>query len=98
MKKLATLIITHEAWKHLRNIERQRDGRCPLTSERLDNILNQIRFKNGGANSKTHPIAPNEIRVSRDSFSIDIPALKSILDANGFAYREDGFSEVGFSL
>ena len=51
-----TIIVSKEAWKYLRNVERQRDGRAPLNDERLNAIWDRISFHNGGANPATHPI------------------------------------------
>jgi hypothetical protein len=93
-----TVIISKEAWKYLRNVDRQRDGRAPLNDERLNAIWDRISFHNGGANPATHPIRKNEHRVDKDTFSMSISAVKSILDEKGFTYRQDGYIVEGIYM
>ena len=93
-----TIIVSKEAWKYLWNVERQRDGRAPISDDRLNAIWDRISFHNGGANPATHPIGKNEHRVDRDTFAISIPSVKSILDEKGFEYRQDGFVVEGIYM
>lgn len=89
--KLETIIISKEAWKFLRNKNRTMQGFTALNDEQLEKSWNRIRLKNLGANTKTYPIEENEIRIDRDCVSIRFELVKSILNNEGFSYREDGF-------
>ena len=96
--KYETIIITKAAWKFMWNYEREKHGFKPCTDEALDRIWVRIAFRNGGANSKTHPISDDEIRVDPDSFNLGFMNVKRTLTENGFTFREDGFAEVGINL
>ena len=96
--KHETIIVERSGWEFLRNKERVDRGYTPLTQEHLDKVWNRCCFKNGGANPQTHPIADNEIRIDRDSFSIKWEAIKSLLESNGFKHRQDGYEVEGMHL
>lgn len=97
--KHETMVITKEAWKFLRNADRVKGGYSTLTDEQLEKVWGKIAFRNGGAWSKTHPIAENEIRVENDSWNtMRIEDAKAILTENGFEYRQDGFVQEGINL
>ena len=97
--KHETMVITKEAWKFLRNADRVKGGYSELKDEQLEKVWSKIYFKNGGAYSKTHPIAENEIRVENDSWNtFRIEEAKQKLTENGFAYRQDGFVAEGINL
>lgn len=97
--KHETMVITKEAWKFLRNADRVKGGYSELKDEQLEKVWGKIAFKNGGAWSKTHPIAEDEIRVENGSWStFRIEEAKTILAENGFGYRQDGFIAEGINL
>lgn len=89
--KLETLVITKEAWKFLRKYSCTSRGFKEPTDEQLEKTWNRMDFKNGGAYSKTYPIAENEIRIESDSFAIRWEKVKELLAENGFGFRSDGF-------
>ena len=89
--KLETIIISKEAWKFLRNKNKTMQGFTALNDEHLEKCWNRIRLKNLGANTQTYPVEENEIRIDRDCVSIRFELVKSILNNEGFSYREDGF-------
>ena len=89
--KLETIIISKEAWKFIQNKNRTMQGFTALNDEQLEKSWNRIKMKNLCANSKTYPIKENEIRIDRDCVSIRFEMIKSILNNEGFSYREDGF-------
>lgn len=92
--KLETLVITKEGWKHLYQFNRKRKGCKPLTEEQLEGSWKRgLRFHNGGASSKTHPIAEDEVRITVDTFGIRCDNAKEILKEAGFTFRTDGFIE-----
>ena len=94
-----TMVITKEAWKFLRNADRVKGGYAKLKDEQLEKVWNGIVFRNCGAWSKTHPIAENEIRVERDSWStLRFAEAKHLLAENGFEYRQDGFVAKGMTI
>ena len=97
--KHETMVITKEAWKFLRNADRAKGGYSALTDEQLEKVWGKIAFRNGGAWSKTHPIAENEIRVENDTWNtFRIEEAKQKLTENGFDYRQDGFVAEGIIL
>lgn len=100
MKKFEsnTIIINKETWKFLRNYDRTSQGFSELSEESLERIWGKILFRNGGANSKIHPIADEEIRINRDTFTVPWSAIGEFIADNGFTYREDGFVEVGINI
>lgn len=88
-----SIIIQKEAWKFLWNLERQMGGFKPLTDDQLDRLWLRIEdFRNRGANPATHPLREGEIRIDRDSFGMKFDDVKSALVAEGFTYRDDGFT------
>ena len=89
--KLETIIINKEAWKFLRNKNRTTQGFIALTDEQLEKAWNKMRFRNQGASNQTYPINENEVRLTRDSFSLRWDNIKDMLNDEGFGYREDGF-------
>lgn len=91
--KLETLIITKEGWKHLYQFNRKRKGCQPIPEDKLENSWKRWSCRNGGASSKTHPIADNEIRITVDTFGIRCDKAKEILKEAGLTYRTDGFIE-----
>lgn len=100
MKKFEheTIIITKNAWKFMRNFERELHGFNPISNEQLDKIWGKITLRNGGANPKDFPIAENEIRVDKDTFNCKWENVKVTLSESGFDYRKDGFTETGTYL
>ena len=92
-----TIILTKEAWVLIKNWERASHGYKKLPDSFVEHVWAQA-FRNGGANSATHPISDNEIRVSRDSFSISLEEVKAELEKAGYGYRQDGFIEEGFDI
>ena len=50
-----------------------------------------MRFRNQSASNQTYPINENEVRLTRDSFSLRWDNIKDMLNDEGFGYREDGF-------
>lgn len=99
--KTKTIIITKEGWKFLKNYDRSIRNYSKHSEEWLEKMWHQIErngFKNDGANSKEYPIASNEIRVDNDSFNMSLDIAKNVLVANGFNYREDGYTIKGFGL
>lgn len=89
--KLETIIINKEAWKFLRNKNRTTQGFIALTDEQLEKAWNKMRFRNQSASNQTYPINENEVRLTRDSFSLRWDNIKDMLNDEGFGYREDGF-------
>lgn len=89
--RLETLIITKDAWIFLRQKQRQKYNCKQLTDEQIAKDFDRLRFRNHGANSKTHPIADNEVRITRDSFCFSLEDIKTLLDIMNFEVRNDGF-------
>ena len=101
MKKFnhETIIVEKSGWEFLWNTDRVDRGFEPLSQERLDDVWNRRCVnKNRGANPKTHPIAENEIRIDKDTFSIKWETVKSLLKDNGYKYRQDGYIVEGIYL
>lgn len=92
-----TIIVNKETWIFIYNYERTREGFPELTERQIERIWN-MAYRNGGANSKTHPIAEDEIRIDRDTFSIRWDSIREFITDNGFEYREDGCVVVGINL
>jgi hypothetical protein len=93
-----TIIIDRKGWEFLRNTNRTLQGFKALSQEQLDKVWNSNRYRNNGANPKTHPIAENEIRICPDSFSIKWDKVKKLLNDNGFKQRQDGYEIDGIYL
>ena len=93
MAKSRTLIIEKEGYFYLRNKMRQKMGYSILSYETLNRLWGKFRFRNGGANSKTHPISDNEIRIDNSTFLLSIEGVKEALEKEGLKYREDGYEE-----
>ena len=100
MKKFSndTIIVNKETWKFLKNYNRTSQGFSEMSDESLERFWNRLQWRNGGANSKTHPIAEDEIRIDRDTFSIRWDTIREFITDNGFAYREDGYIVVGINI
>lgn len=96
--KHETIIINKETWKFLHNYHRTSQGFSELKDESLERIWGKHQWRNKGANSKTHPITEDEIRIDKDSFSIPWKTIKSLIVDNGFDYREDGFIAEGIHI
>lgn len=86
----STIIISFEAWKFLRNEDRQKANVPLLSDELLQKSWNRMKYRNQGA-GKDYPISDNEIRIYKDSTLFDMETVKRKLIENGFTYREDGF-------
>jgi hypothetical protein len=99
MRKFAheTIILTKEVWILAKNFDRTQRGYKPLSETFIERVWTQS-FRNGGANPATHPIADNEIRVDRDSFSLDLEQIKAMIFNAGYTWREDGHIEEGFYM
>ena len=92
--KNETIIITKEGFFFLTQKNREKARCTPLTAEQLEARWKRIRYRNGGAGSE-HPIAENEIRISKDSFNFRFEQIKEMLKADGFDFRQDGFIQEG---
>jgi hypothetical protein len=92
-----TIIITKEAWKFLENYYRISRGFSEAKGEWLEKNWAR-KFRNGGANPKTHPIAENEVRIEHGDFLMKIEEIKSVLKDTGFEYRQDGFIQEGMNI
>lgn len=95
--KHETIIATKEAWKFLENYYRTSRGFKEAKDEWLEKMWAK-KFRNGGANPKTHPIGENEVRIEHSDFLMKIEEIKSVLKDNGFSYRQDGFIQEGMNL
>ena len=93
--KNPTIIITKEAWKVLTIKNRIKAHCSQMTDEQLESRWFRMRYRNGGASDKIHPINSNEVRISKDSFNFTLDQIKEILKEYTFTYREDGFIEEG---
>ena len=89
--KLETIIINKEAWKVLKQLNREKVNCRLLTEEELEKCWNRLRFRNNGASDKDYPRAEDEFRMTRDSFSFSLETAKILLETFGFEYRTDGF-------
>lgn len=102
-----TIIITKEAWKFLRNLNRKIGGFRPVTDEMHEREWQYVTHNNNrnrGANPVSHPIADNEIRIHPGYFgSIAWDDVKEMLADDGFAdggfgYRQDGYVIKGMCI
>ena len=89
--KLETLVIKKDAYFFLKNWNRQTQGFSPLDNEQLEKFWTRLRYRNQGASNKEHPIAENEIRITKDTFGVRIEYVKAVLNKNGHTYRQDNF-------
>lgn len=90
--KHETIIVSKETYFFLRNHTRKIGGYSELSDESLERLWNRMESaRNIGANSQTHPIDKNEVRIDRDSFGLPLNTMKTLINDNGFTYREDGY-------
>ena len=95
--KHETVVIEKDAWKFLENYYRISQGYSEAKDEWLEKIWKR-KFRNGGANPKTHPISENEVRVEHSDYLMGLDKIKSLLKDNGFDYRQDGFIQEGINV
>lgn len=88
MAKAKTIIVSKEAWIHVKNSEREKRGFKKLSDTFIERMWTN-GFRNAGANPATHPIDENEIRLCECDYHFPY-VLKELEDA-GFTWREDGF-------
>ena len=96
--KSETIIIKKDTWKVVRNYDRTRQGFSELSDDALEKSWSKLQWRNGGANPMIYPIANDEIRISKDSFTMSMDTIKSLLTSNGFDYRVDGFIVEGIDI
>lgn len=96
--KHETIIIKKEAWKFLRNLDRTTRGYSELSDEALERSWSKFIMRNGGANSITHPIGDDEIRIDKGSFGISWNRVISVCYENDFEWRKDGYMMTEINL
>lgn len=93
-----TIIITKEAWKFLRILNRKIGNFRPVTDEMHERTWLNLN-RNYCANPASHPIEDNEVRIYPGYFDkIAWGEVKSMLIDGGFGYRDDGFRAKGMCL
>ncbi len=94
-----TIIITKEAWKFLRNLDRKIGNFRPVTDEMHERTWSNLISRNYCANPASHPISDNEVRIHPNSFErIAWDEMKNTLIEGGFGYRDDGFVAKGMYI
>ena len=105
--KVKTLVLKKEAWFALRNYERMKNKYHVIPHEAMERMFNRSTMRNLGANSKTHPIADDEIRIIPSEYEMPVDEVMFFLEVlNGLAkeagkgpvFRDDGFEQEGINL